>query len=69
MSQMKEKFYKEMSFIVQNMKEEVLRIQLENAHLRAASKEQRALNGRLRKELRKLEQVIQERTEEGVDSH
>ena len=69
MSQMKEKFYKEMSFIVQNMKEEVLRIQLENAHLRAASKEQRALNGWLRKELRKLEQVIQERTEEGVDSH
>ena len=69
MSKMKEKFYKEMSFIVQNMKEEVLRIQLENAHLRAASKEQRALNGRLRKELRKLEQVILERTEEGVDSH
>ena len=69
MSKMKEKFYKEMSFIVQDMKDEVLRMETENAHLRAASKEQRALNGRLRKELRKLEQVIRERTEEGVDSH
>jgi len=69
MSKMKEKFYKEMNLITQDMKDDILRVEIENAHLRAASKEQRALNGRLRKELRKLEQVILERTEEGVDSH